>query len=105
MVIISPSKFISVYSSDTEKYRQSFEIFLKYTNQKIQAKQKLDRLIKNLPEKKVFIDAGAGNGEITSRYSSILSEIRFENIPMTTPPPPPFPPPCPPDPLLILCQK
>lgn len=74
---MSPSKFIAVYSSETEKYQKSFETFLKYTNQKNQTKKKLDKLIKTLPKRNVFIDVGAGNGEITSRYNGRSSELEF----------------------------
>ena len=74
----SKSKFISVYDSATKEYQESFDVFLKNTNQKIVAKKKLDQLIEDLPQKNLLIDVGAGNGEITARYSNENSPLKFD---------------------------
>jgi len=55
-----------VLDSQGEAYKQAFQIFLDHTDQKRNATRWLQRLVDDLPARKVFIDAGAGNGEITS---------------------------------------
>ena len=74
---MSPAKFLSVYNSDTPQYQQSFATFLQHTNQKIEAKKRLDQIIQQLKHKQVFIDVGAGSGEITARYSNSNSPLKF----------------------------
>jgi hypothetical protein len=56
---------IRVFDSQGEAYKQAFQIFLDHTDQKRNAKRWLQRVVDELPQRHVFIDAGAGNGEVT----------------------------------------
>jgi Methyltransferase domain len=57
---------IRVFDSQGEDYKKAFQVFLDHTDQKRNAKRWLQHMVDGLPERKVFIDAGAGNGEVTS---------------------------------------
>ncbi len=74
---LNDSKWVSVYDSQTEKYHKAFEVFLKHTDQKVNAKKRLDQLVKQIPNRRVLIDAGAGNGQVTSWYSGKFEETKF----------------------------
>jgi Methyltransferase domain len=56
---------VRVFDSQGEAYKQAFQIFLDHTDQKRNAKRWLQQLVDRLPNRNVFIDAGAGNGEVT----------------------------------------
>lgn len=56
---------IHVFDSQGDAYRRAFEIFLQHTDQKRNAKRRLQRLVDGLAHRRVLIDAGAGNGEVT----------------------------------------
>ena len=58
---------IRVFDSQGEAYKQAFQIFLDHTDQKRNAKRWLQQVVDDLPTRKVFIDAGAGNGEVHPR--------------------------------------
>jgi hypothetical protein len=58
-----------VFDSQGEDYKRAFQVFLDHTDQKRNAKRLLQRLVDDLPERKVFIDAGAGNGEVTRAFA------------------------------------
>ena len=58
--------FVRVYDSQTEIYHDAFQIFLDHTDQKINAHRWLEQYIRTLPSRHVFIDAGAGEGQVTS---------------------------------------
>ena len=60
---------IRVFDSQGEDYKRAFQVFLDHTDQKRNAKRLLQRLVDDLPERKVFIDAGAGNGEVTRAFA------------------------------------
>ena len=55
---------VRIFDSQSEAYKQAFQIFLNHTDQKRNAKRWLQRVVDRLPARKVFIDAGAGNGEV-----------------------------------------
>ncbi len=55
-----------IYKSNTEEYHQAFQVFLDHTDQKAKARQWLEACVQKLPSKRVFIDAGAGNGKVTA---------------------------------------
>jgi SAM-dependent methyltransferase len=57
---------IRVYDSQSELYHQAFGVFLKHTDQKVNARQALEALVDRLPSRRVLIDAGAGNGQVTA---------------------------------------
>ena len=57
---------IRVYDSQSELYHTAFETFLQHTDQKTNARDWLERFIALLPQRRVFIDAGAGTGQLTS---------------------------------------
>jgi hypothetical protein len=60
---------ISVFTSNTEEYHQAFQVFLDHTDQKTKAREWLDGCIRELPSRRVFIDAGAGNGKVTAWFA------------------------------------
>jgi hypothetical protein len=60
---------IRVFDSQGEDYKRAFQVFLDHTDQKRNAKQFLQGLVDALPARKVFIDAGAGNGEVTRAFA------------------------------------
>ena len=60
---------IRVFDSQGEDYKRAFQVFLDHTDQKRNAKRLLQRLVDELPVRKVFIDAGAGDGEVTRAFA------------------------------------
>ena len=60
---------VRVFDSQGEAYKQAFQIFLDHTDQKQNAKRWLQQVVDRLPARKVFIDAGAGNGEVTRTFA------------------------------------
>ena len=60
---------IRVFKSHTDEYTHAFETFLKHTNQKTKAKERLKHIVGALPSRKLFIDAGAGNGQVTAWFT------------------------------------
>src|SRR5574342_1102127 len=60
---------IQVFHSQSEEYKRAFQVFLDHTDQKRNAKRFLGRLVEDLPERKTFIDAGAGTGEVTKAFA------------------------------------
>jgi SAM-dependent methyltransferase len=57
------------FSSQSADYPQAFAVFLANTDQKRNAKAWLDRRIAGLASRRVFIDAGAGNGTLTAQLA------------------------------------
>jgi SAM-dependent methyltransferase len=60
--------FVQVYDSRSEDYRRAFAVFLAHTDEKQVIRSWLSRLIDTLPARAVFIDAGAGTGQLTARF-------------------------------------
>ena len=60
---------IAVYDSQSREYHQAFQVFLDHTDQKLKAQKVLSDLIDGLSSRRVFIDAGAGNGKVTSWFT------------------------------------
>ncbi len=60
---------IRIFNSQGQAYKDAFRTFLLHTDQKRNAKVRLQGLIETLPERGVFIDAGAGNGEVTQWFA------------------------------------
>jgi ubiquinone/menaquinone biosynthesis C-methylase UbiE len=61
---------VRIFDSQGEAYKQAFQIFLDHTDQKRNAKHWLQQIVDRLPARSVFIDAGAGNGEMTRTFAS-----------------------------------
>jgi SAM-dependent methyltransferase len=57
---------VHVYDSKSVAYHDAFQVFLNYTDQKVNARHALDDLVRGLPARRVFLDAGAGNGQVTA---------------------------------------
>lgn len=57
---------VKVFQSDTEDYHYAFQTFLDHTDQKHMANEWLEDFITRLPQKNLFVDAGAGNGKLTA---------------------------------------
>jgi hypothetical protein len=64
---------IRVFDSQGEDYKRAFKVFLDHTDQKRNAKRWLRQVVDALPARNVFIDAGAGNGAITSALAPAFS--------------------------------
>jgi len=60
---------VRIFDSQGEAYKQAFQIFLDHTDQKRNAKRWLEQVVNGLPARNVFIDAGAGNGEVTRTFA------------------------------------
>ena len=60
---------VRIFDSQGEAYKRAFQIFLAHTDQKRNAKRWLQQVVDRLPARKVFIDAGAGNGEVTRTFT------------------------------------
>lgn len=60
---------VKVFKSDTEDYHHAFQTFLDHTDQKHKAKEWMDSFVEKLPQKEVFVDAGAGNGKVTAWFT------------------------------------
>src|ERR1700722_5096369 len=59
---------VSFYDSQSEAYQQAFRVFLEHTDQKANAHRWLDGLVQSLPARRVFLDAGAGPGQVTAWF-------------------------------------
>jgi SAM-dependent methyltransferase len=59
---------VHVYDSLGEAYHHAFHVFLDHTDQKVNARRRLDELVQALPERRVFVDAGAGTGQVTAWF-------------------------------------
>jgi SAM-dependent methyltransferase len=62
-------KLLNVYDSQGDEYTRAFGVFLAHTDQKAKAASWLEQEIEGLASRDVFIDAGAGNGQITARLA------------------------------------
>jgi Methyltransferase domain len=60
---------VRIFDSQGEAYKQAFQIFLDHTDQKRNARRWLQQVVDGLPIRKVLIDAGAGNGEVTRTFA------------------------------------
>lgn len=60
---------IRVFDSQGEDYKRAFQVFLDHTDQKRSTNRLLRRLVNDLPARKVFIDTGAGNREVTRAFA------------------------------------
>jgi len=62
------SERISTYDSQSPEYHRAFDVFLANTDQKVKAREWLKNLVYKLPSRRVFVDAGAGNGQVTGWF-------------------------------------
>lgn len=70
---------VQIYRSNTKEYHDAFQVFLNHTDQKTKAKKWLEACIAKLQSRKIFIDAGAGNGKVTEWFTaSFARTIAFE---------------------------
>jgi hypothetical protein len=60
---------IRIFDSQGQAYKQAFQIFLNHTDQKRNARLWLQQVVDRLPNRRVFIDAGAGNGELAKTFA------------------------------------
>ncbi|MHB1426700.1 MAG: class I SAM-dependent methyltransferase [Gemmataceae bacterium] len=72
---MASSALMKVYSSNGEDYRIAFKEFLDHTDQKTNAMAWLEREVHALPSKRVFIDAGAGNGKLTAWFVPLFEQV------------------------------
>lgn len=64
---------VRIFDSQSEAYKQAFHIFLDHTDQKRNARRWLQQVVDGLPARNVFIDAGAGNGEVTRTFADAFA--------------------------------
>jgi SAM-dependent methyltransferase len=62
---MSDQKLLKVYDSQSDEYSRAFGVFLAHTDQKANASAWLEQEVNQLANRGVFIDAGAGNGQLT----------------------------------------
>jgi 16S rRNA A1518/A1519 N6-dimethyltransferase RsmA/KsgA/DIM1 with predicted DNA glycosylase/AP lyase activity len=68
------SQSVPAYDSQSKEYEQAFEVFLRNTNQKRNMHRWLQKVVEELPAKRVFIDAGAGDGVVTQWFTSLFQK-------------------------------
>lgn len=68
------NQFVQQYDSSSEAYSKAYKIFLEHTDQKKNMHAWLLKIIKKLAKKEVFIDSGAGNGEVTKEYLPLFNK-------------------------------
>jgi hypothetical protein len=66
-------EFIRIFDSQGEAYKHAFQTFLDHTDQKRNAKRFLQKVVDTLVARNVFIDAGAGNGEVTKAFAGAFT--------------------------------
>jgi Methyltransferase domain len=66
---VTQPELVRVFDSQGEDYKRAFQVFLDHTDQKRNAKRVLQGIVDGLPARRVFIDAGAGNGEVTRAFA------------------------------------
>src|SRR5579871_3804920 len=71
----SDRKFVTAFSSDSPAYKTAFQAFLDHTDQKANAFAWLSGEIERLPRRATFIDAGAGNGQLTARLVPRFDQV------------------------------
>jgi SAM-dependent methyltransferase len=59
---------IAIYDSQSSAYHRAFQVFLDHTDQKVKAQEWLNNVVERLASRRVFIDAGAGNGKVTAWF-------------------------------------
>ncbi len=59
---------ITVYRSQSPEYEQAFQTFLDHTDQKDAARAWLAPRVVRLPDKRLLVDAGAGEGKLTAWF-------------------------------------
>jgi SAM-dependent methyltransferase len=62
---MSDQKSLNVYDSEGDQYSRAFGVFLAHTDQKAKAAAWLAQEIEGLANRDVFLDAGAGDGQLT----------------------------------------
>lgn len=70
---MTASQKVRAFKSNTPEYHDAFQVFLDHTDQKHQAKQWLETCINGLPSKGLFVDAGAGNGKVTTWFADAFA--------------------------------
>src|SRR6058998_944312 len=66
---MAKAETMAVYNSQSREYHHAFQVFLDHTDQKLKAQKWLSDLIDHLPSRRVFVDAGAGNGKVTASFT------------------------------------
>lgn len=58
------------HETATAQYRDAFELFVAHTDEKDREVARLEQLVDALAYRRVFVDAGAGDGKITARLAA-----------------------------------
>jgi SAM-dependent methyltransferase len=75
-------RYVKTYDTSSTDYKNAFQVFLAHTDEKKQIHRWLSELVAALPARNVFIDAGAGNGQLTGRLQpSFKHTIAIEPSP------------------------
>lgn len=65
---------VPVYDSLSPEYHEAFQVFLQNTDQKVKARAWLDGFVRQLPKRELFLDIGAGNGQVTAWYTEAFQK-------------------------------
>jgi hypothetical protein len=63
------STHVNAYDAQSADFLRAFQVFLDHTDQMAGARARLDHLVQGLPSHELFVDAGAGNGNVTAWFS------------------------------------
>lgn len=66
---------IKVYDSQSSEYHEVFQFFLDHTDEKEKTIQWLKQVVEGLPSRRLFIDAGAGDGGMTALLSDSFEQV------------------------------
>lgn len=70
---MAAQEHIRIFDSQGEAYKQAFQVFLNHTDQKRNAKRLLQQVVDDLSMRLVFIDAGAGSGQVTRAFTAAFA--------------------------------
>jgi hypothetical protein len=65
---------INVYESHSNQYVQAFELYLRHSSEQQKTIQWLKQLVERLPSKRLFVDAGAGQGLKTEPLANMFEQ-------------------------------
>jgi hypothetical protein len=72
--IFMDEEYLRKFDSTGAAYKQAFQIFLDHTDQKRNARRWLQKIVDGLPNRRCFIDAGAGNGEMANTFAGSFKQ-------------------------------
>jgi hypothetical protein len=77
--VLMDEEYLRKFDSTGAAYKQAFQIFLDHTDQKRNARRWLQKIVDGLPNRRCFIDAGAGTARWRTRSQAPSSKPREES--------------------------